>query len=79
DKKSRRARIKLPNVKALGFPLDLILCYWLELRATAGDAFEHLWRGWLKAVSFDEDTDMELGLDQNQSTRGISISVDDVN
>ncbi|KAH9322753.1 hypothetical protein KI387_017392, partial [Taxus chinensis] len=64
DKKSGRARIKLPDVRALGMPLEPVPCWWVELRADAGGAFEHLWQGWLKGSAPDVDSELELGMDQ---------------
>ncbi|KAH9293275.1 hypothetical protein KI387_041525, partial [Taxus chinensis] len=76
DKKAGHIRIQLPNVKALGAPLVPIPSWWNDLRSSAGNAFDYLWRGWLNGNSVDEASDGTPELDHDIPNMGINISAD---
>ncbi|KAH9307914.1 hypothetical protein KI387_035825, partial [Taxus chinensis] len=75
EKKSGRIRIELPNIKALGAPLVLVMSRWAELRSSVGDAFGDLWHGWINSCSVEEGSfgTPELIVDVLES--GIKLSI----
>ncbi|KAH9291870.1 hypothetical protein KI387_042942, partial [Taxus chinensis] len=76
EKKAGQARFQLPNIKALGTPLELVPRWQIVMHSFAGDAFDYLWHSWINGNSVDGDSNGEPWLDQDQPSVGLNISVD---